>query len=346
MNGALEQVGDFERLFVESVPLLDVRAPVEFAQGAFPGAENRPLLNDEERRQVGIRYKEQGQEAAIALGYRLVDEQEKQRRVALWQEFFARHPHGVLYCFRGGLRSRLTQQMLADAGVVAPRVRGGYKAMRRFLIGNLELIGREQPLMLLGGRTGVGKTDLLNRFDRAVDLEGIAAHRGSAFGKRARPQPAQIDIENTLSIELLRQRAVSRTLPVLLEDEGRAIGSREIPLTLFAGMSKAALVLVETGMDERVEQGLKDYVLDLQAEYRSMLPTAEADEAFAAHLRNALTRLQRRLGGVRHRQYLGLFEEALSAWLQQRDDAGLRLFIAGLLRDYYDPMYDYQIDRK
>lgn len=218
--------------------------------------------------------------------------------------------------------------------------------MRRFLIGNLELIGREQPLMLLGGRTGVGKTDLLNRFDRAVDLEGIAAHRGSAFGKRARPQPAQIDIENTLSIELLRQRAVSRTLPVLLEDEGRAIGSREIPLTLFAGMSKAALVLVETGMDERVEQGLKDYVLDLQAEYRSMLPTAEADEAFAAHLRNALTRLQRRLGGVRHRQYLGLFEEALSAWLQQRDDAGLRLFIAGLLRDYYDPMYDYQIDRK
>ncbi|MGC9456205.1 MAG: tRNA 2-selenouridine(34) synthase MnmH [Halothiobacillaceae bacterium] len=341
-----EQRDDLQQLFLDAVPLLDVRAPVEFAQGAFPGAENLPLLTDEERHRVGIRYKEQGQDAAIALGYELVDPEEKARRIDGWRDFFTRHPDGALYCFRGGLRSRLTQQMLAQAGVHVPRVRGGYKAMRRFLIDNLETIGREQPLLLLGGRTGVGKTDLLNRFDRAVDLEGIAAHRGSAFGKRAHPQPPQIAIENAMSIALLRQRDAGPARPILLEDEGRCIGSREIPLGLFEGMRRAPLILVETDMDARVEQGLKDYVLDLQAEYRAMLPVPEADEAFGEHLRSALARLQRRLGGERHKRYMALFEEALAAWLEQADDAGFREFIAGLLRDYYDPMYDYQIDRK
>ncbi|MGC8697787.1 MAG: tRNA 2-selenouridine(34) synthase MnmH, partial [Halothiobacillus sp.] len=102
---------NFARLFIEQIPLLDVRAPVEFAAGAFPKSINIPLLNDQERHLVGIKYKQQGQAAAIALGYELVDEAKKQHRLTQWQDFFQKNPTGMLYCFRGGLRSRLSQAM-------------------------------------------------------------------------------------------------------------------------------------------------------------------------------------------------------------------------------------------
>jgi len=346
MSEALAQCSDLRRLFLDDVPLMDVRAPVEFAEGAFPMAQNRPLLTDAERRLVGIRYKEQGQDAAIELGYQLVDATEAEQRLAAWQAFFDQNPQGVLYCFRGGLRSKLTQQMLADAGYRVPRVKGGYKAMRRFLLDTLAEIGRDAPLVRLGGRTGVGKTDLLNEFDRAVDLEGLAVHRGSAFGKRAMPQPAQIDIENAMAIALLKLRAADPDRPILVEDEGRCIGSREIPLALFDGMRRAPLVLLEETMQTRVEQGMKDYVFSLHGEYRALYPVEEADRRFGEHLRKALARLQKRLGGLRHKHYTGLFEQGLAAWLGEGDQSGFREFIAGLLRDYYDPMYDYQLQAK
>ena len=139
MNTALPLETDLRALFLSQRPLLDVRAPVEFAEGAFPHASNLPLLTDEERHQVGIRYKQQGQDAAIELGYALVDAPSKAARIAAWASWARQHPEGVLYCFRGGLRSRLTQQMLAqEAGIIVPRVAGGYKAMRRFLLETMQ----------------------------------------------------------------------------------------------------------------------------------------------------------------------------------------------------------------
>ena len=136
-------VDDFRALFLDGRALLDVRAPVEFAKGAFPGAVNVPLLTDAERHEVGVRYKRRGQDAAIALGAELVDERERSDRVARWQAFAEAHPDGALYCFRGGLRSRITRHWLAEAGVELPLVTGGYKAMRAFLIAELaRLCGR------------------------------------------------------------------------------------------------------------------------------------------------------------------------------------------------------------
>ena len=122
----LPLVTDIASIFLDERPMLDVRAPVEFEQGAFPGAENRPLLTDEERHQVGIRYKEAGQDAAIALGYALVDAEEKARRVAEWRAFVEAHPQGLLYCFRGGLRSRLRR-----AGRARCRISSSRRAWRR-----------------------------------------------------------------------------------------------------------------------------------------------------------------------------------------------------------------------
>ncbi|HAP53946.1 MAG TPA: tRNA 2-selenouridine(34) synthase MnmH, partial [Marinobacter adhaerens] len=129
---------DYLSLFLNDVPLMDVRAPVEFSRGSFPNTENAPLMNDEERHRVGICYKEKGQDKAIELGHQLVSGDIKAQRIEAWKRFVARHPNGYLFCFRGGLRSRLTQQWIREAGIDYPLVKGGYKALRRFLIDSLE----------------------------------------------------------------------------------------------------------------------------------------------------------------------------------------------------------------
>ena len=108
----LAALSDYRHLFLNGVPMMDVRAPVEFAQGAFPGVVNRPLMDDGERQQVGTCYKHKGQDAAIALGHQLVSGATKQARIAAWAQFAQDHPGGVLYCFRGGLRSQIVQQWL------------------------------------------------------------------------------------------------------------------------------------------------------------------------------------------------------------------------------------------
>ena len=101
---------DYKSLFLNDTPLLDVRAPVEFSQGAFPGTVNVPLMNDDERHRVGLQYKQAGQDSAIELGHQLVCGETKNVRVAHWVEFARAHPHGYLYCFRGGLRSQISQR--------------------------------------------------------------------------------------------------------------------------------------------------------------------------------------------------------------------------------------------
>lgn len=340
---ALPVTADYARLFLEDVPLLDLRAPVEFVEGAFPHAENIPLLTDDERHRVGIRYKEQGQDAAIELGYQLVDAGEKARRIERWAEWSRRHPEGVLYCFRGGLRSRLTQKMLADeAGIVVPRVTGGYKALRRFLLDTLAERSAIQPLVVLGGRTGSGKTELLQTAAHALDLEGIAHHRGSAFGRHATPQPSQISIDNEVAIGLLRLAAAPA---VMVEDEGRAIGSREVPHVLHQAMQVSPLVLLDEPVDVREAQSFKDYVVDSLAEFRALFGEDEGFARYAEQIGGSLARVQKRLGGLRHKQLTGLLEEALPAYVDG-DDAGMREFVRRLLVEYYDPMYDYQISKK
>ncbi|RRQ23221.1 tRNA 2-selenouridine(34) synthase MnmH [Guyparkeria sp. SCN-R1] len=342
-------VTDIASIFLDERPMLDVRAPVEFEQGAFPGAENRPLLTDEERHQVGIRYKEAGQDAAIALGYELVDAQEKARRVAKWQAFTEAHPDGLLYCFRGGLRSRLTQQMLfEEAGITYPRVAGGYKAMRRFLLDALETQAADAPLIMLGGRTGVGKTPFLYHFERYLDLEGRARHKGSAFGREPEPQPMPIDFENQVAIDLLRLRHRAPDEPILVEDEGKMVGARLVPPALFERMRTSPLVVIERPLDERVEQSLKDYIIDLEAGYRGVLATdaAGASARVREHILGAINRVAKRLGGARHAKVRGMAEEALDAWYGQDDVQGLRDLIRVMLVEYYDPMYDYQLANK
>ena len=180
---------DYRTLFLQGVPLLDVRAPLEFRKGAFPGAVNQPLMNDVERQKVGTCYTRQGAQAAIELGHQLVSGALREARIAAWAGFAQTHPQGYLYCFRGGLRSQIAQQWLKEAGIAYPRVSGGYKAMRTFLLETIEAALTECDWVLVGGLTGTGKTDVLAQVGGALDLEHHATLPGGAGLQCARHAP-------------------------------------------------------------------------------------------------------------------------------------------------------------
>ncbi|MFO7593360.1 MAG: tRNA 2-selenouridine(34) synthase MnmH [Pseudomonadota bacterium] len=341
----LPQIEDLRRLFLSDAPLLDVRAPVEFAQGAFPHSENHPLINDEERERIGIEYKEMGQDAAIELGHGLVKGEKKAARVAEWKDFAEHHPEGVLYCFRGGMRSKISQQWLYEqTGILYPRVKGGYKAMRRFLIEELEAAAREVNAIVLGGRTGVGKTILLQQLEPMLDLEKLAWHRGSAFGPHATPQPRQISFENALSIELLKIRANGNS-PFVVEDEHRNVGSCFIPDAIRDRFRECPLVILEAPLEERVDITHREYIDEALAEHVALYGEEQGFEKWAAYLLGSMDKIKKRLGGARHAELRKVMEAAIETHRRTGETERHRRWIGELLGGYYDPMYDYQISQ-
>lgn len=340
-----DNTADYRELFLNDVPMMDMRAPVEFAKGAFPNTLSLPLMTDIERQKVGTCYKQKGQQAAIELGHQLVSGQIKAQRVESWVAFAKAHPEGYLYCFRGGLRSQIVQQWLKEAGIDYPRVIGGYKAMRTFLIEALAQALAECDFIIVGGMTGTGKTEVIAQLTNSIDLEGHANHRGSSFGKRATGQPTQIEFENRLAIDLLKRRAAGQQ-QFVLEDESRLIGTCSLPLPLHQGIQQYPLVWLEDSFENRVERILKDYVLDLSAEFLVVHGSEHGFACFAERLLQSLDNVQKRLGGERHMRLRMLMEDALVA---QRNSGTVDLhrgWIEGLLREYYDPMYAFQRESK
>ncbi|KMQ76670.1 tRNA 2-selenouridine(34) synthase MnmH [Marinobacter subterrani] len=336
---------DYLSLFLNDVPLMDVRAPVEFDRGSFPNTENAPLMNDEERHRVGICYKEKGQDRAIELGHQLVSGDIKAQRIEAWKRFVARHPEGYLFCFRGGLRSRLTQQWIRDAGIDYPLVKGGYKALRRFLIDSLEARIESGDFRILSGRTGTGKTRVLKQLPNPVDLEGLANHRGSSFGRQVTPQPSQIDFENRLAVAMLKAHHRIGGA-VYLEDESRLVGRCALPESLRARMAESPLMILEQPMDERIAIIREDYVEGMVADYIDRDGQDAGWLNFRDYLLSALDRIRKRLGGERHKQLRSLMEQALDEQATSGRTGAHSAWIGALLQDYYDPMYDYQLSRK
>lgn len=342
----LPDTDDLLSLFLNDTPMLDVRAPTEFREGAFPQAVNRPLIDDAERHRIGKTYKDLGQDAAIELGVELVSGDTRASRIEHWKAFAEAHPDGVLYCFRGGMRSRISQQWLRDTtGIAYPRVRGGYKALRRFLIEQLEENSPKVRPVVIGGRTGVGKTRLLQRLTPHLDLEKLAWHRGSAFGRHATPQPPQIDFENALSIGVLKLLHNGNPW-FATEDESRNIGARHMPMSFFEPLSRAPVVVLEATLEERIDVTLQEYVHDALQEYRDLLGEQPGFEAWAGYLENSLARIRRRLGGTRHLAIGEQLQQALQQHRETGETGTHRAWIESLLVDYYDSMYNYQLEKK
>jgi tRNA 2-selenouridine synthase len=315
-------------LLRNATPLIDLRAPVEFARGSLPSAVNLPILDDEQRAAVGTTYRESGQAAAISLGHELLSGERKEQRIAAWRNFIVRHEDAQLFCWRGGLRSETAQSWLRESGLEVPRVAGGYKRLRNTALAVLACAPQSKRWIVVGGRTGSGKTDLLQRTAFAIDLEGLANHRGSAFGARETPQPEPANFENQLAASWLQH---DHNL-LLLEDESRTIGRLAVPEVWHQQMQRAELILLEADMSLRCENIAREYVLE------PLEGGIEAGELFS-RFQSALDRIRKRLGGLRHQQISALLKQAFADGEHQR-------WIEALLSGYYDPMYDYQLAKK
>ncbi|MBL4838459.1 MAG: tRNA 2-selenouridine(34) synthase MnmH [Kordiimonadaceae bacterium] len=332
---------DYRKLLLSDTPMVDVRAPVEFKKGSVPGALNLPLMSDSERETVGIAYKTDGQDVAIETGHSLVQGAVKEARVAAWAAFAAEHPEGYLFCMRGGLRSQISQRWMVEAGASYPLVTGGYKALRRFLIEETERLVEALRFVIVAGRTGAGKTDFLGAVPNALDLEGLANHRGSSFGRRVRGQPTQINFENRMSVDLMKLEAAF-DCPIFIEDESRRIGIVEVPLVLATKMECAPAILIEEPLKDRVEIIHRDYVVGLAADYEAAFGQ-EAHKEHGAFLLAALQRIKKRLGGARYADVAALMQEALQIQEKTGSDEAHKAWIETLLTEYYDPMYEYQL---
>ncbi len=335
------KINDYRSLFVNDTPLIDLRAPVEFLQGALPGARNFPILNDDERAQVGTTYKEQGPEAATQLGHQLVSGAIKNDRLEQWSRFIQENPDTVLYCFRGGQRSQITQRWLKEAGVDRPLIQGGYKAVRQYFIEETDRISQAVPWLVISGPTGSGKTELVQKLapaHSAIDLEDLAKHKGSAFGAMDVPQPTQIDFENLLAAQLLKleDRFSAQSL-FLVEDESRMIGARHLPVLLFEKMRASKVVWIEDPMEVRVERILNEYV---------RIPLAKNPEPVFAKFKKAVHAINKRLGGLRAQEVLKVLDEAEAAYQKTGDLEINRVWIELLLVYYYDPVYLKSLDKR
>lgn len=329
----------FAEIFLKGTPLIDVRAPIEFAQGSLPGAVNLPIMNNEERAAVGTTYKQAGREQAMALGHELVSGDVREERLQKWAEHIKQYPEAVIYCFRGGLRSQITQRWLAERGVKRPLIIGGYKSVRHFLREQIDTFSKQSNLLILSGPTGSAKTHLLKQSQNIypnLDLEGLARHRGSAFGSYLVPQPSQIDFENALAVNLLKISPQLGSKKILIEDESRLIGRCAIPESLFFKMRESELIYLEESFEQRVENIFQDYVLQTAIGKGSL----EKGCLQFTDYKKAVSQISRKLGGARAQELLQDLTHSEEQFL--KDPKSLesnKIWISKLLNYYYDPIY-------
>jgi len=294
-------------------PVLDVRSPGEYAHAHIPSAYSLPLFSDEERKEVGTAYKQQSREAAIKIGLDFFGS--KMRSMVEDAESLISKllvpPSGggggvLVHCWRGGMRSAAVAWLLDMYGFKVYLLAGGYKAYRKFVLAQFD---KEYNFNIIGGYTGSGKTLLLhelqNQGKTIIDLEGLANHKGSAFGALENiPQPRQEMFENMLAQELsdvsikMTEINGSKTINhqlstvIYLEDESQRIGNLQIPMPLWYSMRKAPVFFVDIPFEERLNYITEDY-----------------GKQKKETLKDAILRIQKRLGGLETKNAVRFLEE-------------------------------------
>ena len=310
--------------FAKQHPVLDVRSPGEYNHAHIPGAISFPLFTDDERKVVGTAYKQQSREEAIKIGLdyfgvkmrKMVEEAESivtSHKPAVNTETTNGHPSSkiiLVHCWRGGMRSAGVAWLLDLYGFNVYTLVGGYKLFRRW---TLEQFEKNYSFHVLGGYTGSGKTYVLNamlkKSENVIDLEGLAHHKGSAFGALGMPkQPSQEMFENKLSLNLFA--AAQEQKPIWVEDESQRIGEVNLPINLWKQMRTQPLFFLDISFEER----LKHIVVEYGKEEKEKLV-------------NAIIRIKKKLGGLEAK-------EAIGALIEDRTEDCFRILLS-----YYDKLY-------
>lgn len=312
----------FTEKHLDSHCIVDARSPLEFEEDHIPGAINVPLLDDDERVEIGILHKQEGPHQARLRGLELTAPRFPAMVRKISEQAGGRPI--LVYCWRGGLRSKTVASILDLSGFHAIQLQGGYKAFRSHVAAFFEPFRPIAPLVVLHGLTGSGKTALLHRIPSerytVIDLEGLAKHRGSAFGALGLSQDLSQKRFETLLWNRLRKTPPEK--PIVLEGESRRIGKIFLPGNLYEVMRESIKVWCETSIETRIDRLIDEYG---KKEYR--------DE-----MAGALLKIRKRLGTEKYEEILGYLEN----W-------DLRPFMRELLVNYYDRVYyktrEWQEDR-
>ena len=296
------------------MPVIDVRSPSEYRQGHIPGAVNIPLFDDQERKVVGTTYKQVNKEAAMYEGLEFAGK--KLAMLAREGVRIAGKNKGLLvHCWRGGMRSKSMVWLFETMGLTCFLLEGGYKSYRNYV---REVLAYPLNLLVIGGRTGSGKTAILHHLlksgSQVIDLEGLAHHKGSAFGALGETeQPSTEQFENDLGHEI---RGLDPGRVTWIEDESRNVGKCVLPVELYSRMKEAALVFLDIPVEQRAKHLVGDYARYNQED-----------------LKACVMKIEKRLGGERTR-------EALEA-IERKD-----FFQTAMLTlHYYDKAYMYSLDK-
>lgn len=311
---------------------LDVRSEGEFEKAHFDNTVNISILSDIHRHEVGLVYKNEGSEAAKALGHKLVSGAYKERMIRRWCES-VNSQSALVFCWRGGLRSRIAQDWMSQHGSEVIRVESGYKGLRHEA---LKAIDNPAPFVVLSGMTGSGKTRLGHRLRHFVDLEALAHHRGSAFGSYfGERQPRQATFENKLA-----QALYLASDNFVLEDESPNIGRCHVPDSFYARMASAPMVMIETPPRVRALEIFKEYI---QAPCVGGMPLSELEANFAKNVE----RIRNKLGGLECDNIKTLLNRSFQfdALDAGNTDAYLD-WIERLLSHYYDKLYIHSLSLK
>ena len=303
----------FQPVLLDTHCIIDARTPLEFEEDHLPGAHNVPLLTNDERVEIGTLYKQQGPKAARIRGMELT----APRFPAIMHEIatLADERPILVYCWRGGLRSKTVATIMELTGFPVKQLIGGYKAFRNDVTERFEQFVPPGPLVVLHGMTGIGKTTLLTmlqeRGESVVDLEGLARHRGSAFGSLGLSQDelSQKHFE-TLVWDAFRRLPPGR--PVYIEGESRRIGRMTLPGNLYDVMQESYKVWCTASLETRVQRLTSEYGLRI----------------YEDGLRESLLKIRKKLGGDKYAEIAGY----LDRW-------EMAPFMTELIVSYYDRLY-------
>ena len=306
-------VKDFYNLS-NDIPVIDVRSPKEFETGHFPGAFNIPIFNNEERAKVGTTYKQVNRNKAVIQGLEIVGP--KLAGFVKQAQKLAVDNHLLIYCWRGGMRSASMAWLFETARIKVTLLTGGYKVFRNYGKSQLAVA---KNLIILGGLTGSGKTEILWKIkeqgEQVIDLEGIAHHKGSVFGALGQEQQLiNEQFENNLIYEWL---SLDITKPIWLEDESHSIGSNWIPGELFTLMRQSPVLKIEIDKKLRINRLVNEY--------------AGFD---AKYLENCILKIGKKLGGQNVKQSI---ESLKNGRLDVVADITLR---------YYDKSYNFGLEQR
>ncbi len=249
-----------------------------------------------------------------------------------WCTFIRNNPGTKLFCYRGGLRSKIALKWIHEYGEETSLVDGGYKKLRTLCLETVELKnGSDKKWIILGGYTGSGKTDFILPYKSTIDLEGIANHRGSAFGKKLSGQPSPCNFENMLAVTYLKNKSNW----LLLEDESRLIGKNILNNNWYSKMQNSDLIILEVDLKDRVNNILNEYIMN-------PLENGVENEILTSMMTQALFNIQKRLGGERYLEIKAIMDEGFKDQNENRH----RTWIEKILTGYYDPMYNYKMEKR